>query len=136
MPSRPRRDHDPVAKRSPLTRAQRREQQGALPTAGAYGIDAQDAGADSWIGRYVIHVESADEARAQISGAGFHKRQISAHWSPALQPPEELPTGLVAGDRHWYRSRFDDSGWTAWEQLPEDYRHPAQGQAAIDPTSR
>jgi hypothetical protein len=101
-----------------------------------YGVDAKDAGADSWIGRYLFFAESPEGARARTRAAGFHKRQISVFWNPGREPPQGLPDDLESGDGHWYRSRFDDSGWTPWERLPEGYRHPPQGLAAVDPTVR
>jgi hypothetical protein len=101
-----------------------------------YGVDAEDAGADSWIGRYMLWAESADEAKARTRDAGFHQRRIWATWRPEQEPPQGIPPGLQQGDVHWYRSRLDDSGWTLWERLPSDYRHPPQGLAGKDPSVR
>jgi hypothetical protein len=73
--------HDEVvAKKPKLSRAQLREQQAELGTAGVYGVDVEDALADSWISRFVCFAESPDEARAHIRDAGFHKGRI---WNPA-----------------------------------------------------
>jgi hypothetical protein len=119
-----------------LTRAERRERRAGVPVSGVYGVEVWDAGADHWLGRYVIWAESADEAKARTRDAGFHRKQIQAMWTPGQQAPSELPSNLRAGDAHWYRSRFDWGGWTAWEQLPPDYRHPPQGLAAQDPSVR
>jgi hypothetical protein len=104
--------------------------------AGAYGVDIRDAGADSWIGRFVFFAESPVEARAHIRDAGFHKRQIEVEWSPRQEPREGLPDDLGPADGHWYRSRLNDCGWTPWERLPEDHRHPPPGRAAVDPSVR
>ena len=105
--------------------------------AGIYGVDAHDAGADSWIGRYVCFAASPDEARARIRDGGFHKRSLWGEWSPKAQSRNgRPPPALEPGDVHWYRSRLDDSGWTPWERLPGDYRHPPQGLAATDPSVR
>jgi hypothetical protein len=129
--------HDEVvAKKPKLTRAQLREQRAAVGAPGVYGVDAHDAGADSWIGRYVCFAKSPEEASARIRDAGFHKRRIWGEWSAGQTPPEGLPDDLGPGDGHWYRSRFDDSGWTPWERLPGDYQHPPQGLAATDPSVR
>jgi hypothetical protein len=129
-------DDGGVARAERLTRAQRRALQAAIPHGGVYGVDAQDAGADSWTGRYVFWADSLDEAMRRKRDAGFHQRQITSRWSPSQEPPEVLPSELRPGDVHWYRSRLDDSGWTPWEQLPADYRHPPQGRAALDPSVR
>ena len=125
-----------MARGQKLTRAERRARRAATPASGVYGVDATDAGADSWIGRYVTWAESADDAKARTRDAGFHRKQIQAQWTPGLRPPEGVPTALKPGDAHWYRSRLEDSGWTEWERLPPDYRHPSQGLAAQDPTVR
>jgi hypothetical protein len=107
-----------------------------VPGAGAYGIDTRDAGADSWTGRYLFFARSPEEARSRVRDAGFHSKQIRARWAPGQEPPEGVPAGMGPGDEHWYRSRWDDNGWTAWERLPGDYRHPPQGRAAGDPSLR
>lgn len=125
-----------VMKRPKLTRGQLRDQQVKADAADVYGVDADDAGADSWIGRYVFFAQSRDEARARIRDAGFHKRRIGREWHPGQTPPEGVPADLGAGNGHWYRTRFDDSGWTPWERLPRHYRHPPQGLAAVDPSVR
>ncbi len=125
-----------VARAEKLTRAQRRARRATAPAEGMYGVDSKDAGADSWIGRYVLWAESVDEAKRRTREAGFHQRQITAQWSPGQTPPAGLPSELRRGDGHWYRSRLDDGGWTPWEQLPADYRHPPQGLAAKDPSLR
>ena len=119
-----------------LTRAQRRERRAAVPASGVYGIDAEDAEANSWTGRYVFFAQSADEAKTRIREAGFHRKQIAYRWGPGHEPPEgpgwyeerpeALPPSLGQGDGHWYRSRLDDGGWTPWERLPRDYGHPPQ----------
>jgi hypothetical protein len=129
-------DDVPVVRAEKLTRAQRRTRRAAVPVSGAYGADAEDAGADSWIGRYMFWADSADEAKARTREAGFHRKQIHADWTPAQMPSQGIPSGLQQGDRHWFRSRLDDSGWTPWELLPPDYRHPPQGLAAKDPSVR
>lgn len=49
---------------------------------GVYGVDAKDAGADSWAGRYLCWTSTAEAAKARIVGAAFHKKQISQQWSP------------------------------------------------------
>ena len=105
------------------TRAQRREQRDAVRAAGVYGVDIEDALADSWISRFVCFADSSKVARARIRDAGFHRRSTWAEWSPRAPPKDgrELPV-LESTDAHWYRSRLDDGGWTAWERLPTDYR--------------
>lgn len=124
-------------KKRELTPSQRCELWSAVGTAGTYGLDAEDAGADSWITRFVCFADSLQTARGRVRDAGFHKQRT---WS--LRRPRKRPTGgrtwpdLEPGDVHWYRSRLDDSGWTPWERLPEDYRHPPQGRAAINPSVR
>lgn len=126
-----------MAKRPKLTREQRRERADAVGTAGVYGVDAHDAGADTWTGRrYVCFAESPSAARQRIRDAGFHKRRVTVTWTPGDAPPALLPGELGPGNDHWYRSRLDDSGWTPWERLPADYRHPSQSLAAIDPSVR
>ncbi len=129
-------DDGVVARADKLTRAQRRALRATVPAAGVYGVQSKDARADSWIGRYFFWAGSVDEAKRRTREAGFHQRQITAHWSPGQTPPEGLPSELHRGDGHWYRSRLDDGGWTPWEQLPADYRHPPQGLAAKDPSLR
>lgn len=124
-----------MARRRP-TRAERRERTASVPDAGVYGVDAQDAGADSWTGRYVFFAETPDLARQRIRDAGFHKGQIEAEWSPRRPPPGGAPGDLGPDNAHWYRSRFDFTGWSEWERLPADYRHPRQSVAAVDPSVR
>jgi hypothetical protein len=125
-----------VAREQKPTRAQRRAHRAAVPDAGPYGIDAKDAGADSWIGRYVFWAESADEAKTRTRNAGFHQKQLQARWTPGQIPPEGVPSDLHKGDQHWYRSRLNDGGWASWEKLPPDYHHPPQGLASQDPSVR
>ncbi len=88
------------------------------------------------IGRYLVWSETAEDAVERVRAAGFHKTQISRHWSPAAPPPEGLPADMGPDFTGWYRSRWDDDGWTPWEMLPADYRHPPQGLAAMDPSMR
>ena len=114
------------------TRAERRERRASQPAEGVYGVDAQDAGADSWTGRHVVWARTPDEARGRVAAAG-HKKQLTRRWTPSAPPPG-LPGDLGAGDDRWYRSRLEDDGWTAWVALPADYRHPPQGLAAVDPS--
>ena len=121
-----------MAKEPKLTRARRRENRTASPVSGVYGFQAEDALAGSWISRFVFYAESADQAKARIREAGFHKRKISAQWGPEEQPQPGLPAGLGPGDALLYRSRLDHGGWTPWEQLPADYRH----KGVADFTSR
>lgn len=124
-----------VKARNP-TRAQQRDQREPEPGAGLYGIDAIDAGADSWRARFIVFAHSPDDAQARILDAGFHKKQIHARWTPDHTPAEGLPAGLGPDSRHWHRSRLDDAGWTPWVILAADYRHPSQAQAATDPSAR
>ena len=125
-----------MSRRGELTRAERRARRARTADAGVYGVDVLDAGADSWTGRYLCWAGSPDEARRRITDAGFHRRQVLARWTPRQPPPTGAPAELRPGDEHWYRSRFDDVGWTTWERLPPDHRHPAQGRAAVDPSVR
>ncbi len=118
------------------TRAERREQRASVPEEGIYGVDAQDAGASSWDGRYLMWASNADEADKRLRAAGFHKSQIHRRWTPRQPPPEGLPDALTAGFPGWFRSRLDYGTWTEWESLPGNYRHPSQALAAIDPTVR
>lgn len=130
-------DDGVVAMAKNLTRAEQRDDQRApVPDAGPYGIDATDAGADSWRARFVIFAHSPEDAQARIRDAGFHKKQIHARWTPNHTPPEGLPAALGPDSRHWLRSRLDDAGWTPWVILAADYRHPSQAQAAADPSVR
>jgi len=115
----------PMSKQPKLTRAERRELRASDPAEGVYGVDAQDAGADSWTGRYVMWARTPDEAKKRIAAAGFHKKQIEHHWTP-VAPPPGLPADLGAACDRWYRSRLDDGGWTTWEALDATYRHPPQ----------
>jgi hypothetical protein len=125
-----------VAGAEKLTRAQRRARRATFPVSGVYGVDATDAGADSWIGRHLFWADSADAAKARTLNAGFHQKHIQAQWTPGQKPPRDAPSELQQGDVHWYRSRLEDSGWSSWERLPPDYRHPPQGLAAQDPSVR
>jgi hypothetical protein len=124
-----------VVKKSGPTRAERREQEKS-ENCGIYGIDAQDAGADSWVGRYVFFARSRQEARQRIREARFHKKQIENEWTPRRPPPGDIPDALSRGEGSWYRRRYNDSGWTPWEKLSENYIHPPQSQAARDPSIR
>lgn len=124
-----------MSKPPKLTRVERRELRASEPAEGVYGVDAQDAGAESWTGRYVMWARTPNEAKKRIAAAGFHKKQIEHHWTP-VAPPSGLPADLGAGCDPWYRSRPDDGGWTAWEALDATYRHPPQGLAAVDPSVR
>jgi hypothetical protein len=125
-----------MSKPTRLTRAERRSRRAIVPDAGVYGVVAQDAGAASWHGMYVFFAESPAAAKARIRASGFHKKGSLGPVSPADPPPFPLPATLGPGDDHWYRSRYDDDGWTPWERLPADYRHPPQGLAAVDPSVR
>jgi hypothetical protein len=98
-------------------------------------VDAKDAGADYWVGRYLCWARDEREANARIIAAGFHWRQCEAVWGPG-DPPPKVPPGLTAGFEGWVRSRDDLGGWSEWELLPATYRHPPQGLAAIDPSVR
>ncbi|MGW6004530.1 hypothetical protein ACWFNS_05860 [Oerskovia enterophila] len=125
-----------MPKAARLTRAERRSQHAAVPDAGVYGVVAQDAGATTWTGSYLFFATSPRAAAARIRAAGFHTKGVLGTWSPRVPPPGPLPGDLLAGGEHWYRSRCDDDGWTPWERLPADYRHPPQGLAAVDPSVR
>lgn len=125
-----------VSKPPKLTRSERREQRASTASEGAYGLDAMDAGADSWTGRYVMWASSSEEAKERVRSAGFHKKQIKEQWTPSKPPPDGLPGGLGPESRGWYRTRRDDDGWTAWESLGATYRHPSQALAAVDPSVR
>ncbi|KQS73706.1 hypothetical protein ASG41_03680 [Modestobacter sp. Leaf380] len=63
-----------------------------------YGVDAQDAEADSWIGRNLCFALSPAEARAHMRGAGFHEQRTRATWTPRQAPPEGVPAHLAAED--------------------------------------
>jgi hypothetical protein len=125
-----------MSQRPKLTRAERRERRASTVVPGVYGVDAMDAGATSWTGRYLTWARTPDEAKERIKAAGFHKKQIQRHWTPSKPPPEGLPAGLASGCNGWYRSRLDDDGWTEWEALGATYRHPSQALAAVDPSVR
>ncbi|MET7638145.1 hypothetical protein [Streptomyces sp. NPDC005438] len=124
-----------MARKRRLTRAQRRERRAARPVAGLYGVMARDAGAGGWVGLYLCYAHSPEEARNREVAAGFHKRGVEARWTPGHPPPHQ-PPDVGPDDDHWYRSRLEDAGWTPWERLPSDYRHPPQGLATIDPSAR
>lgn len=126
-----------MAKKRELTRSERRERRSAIGTAGVYGVDAEDAVADSWITRFVCFADSPRAARARVRDAGFHRQRTWSMWSPRARPRDGRPLPeLEPGDGHWYRSPLDDSGWAPWERLPGDYRHPPQGLAVADPSVR
>jgi len=125
-----------VSKHFPLTRAQRRSRRGELAAAGVYGVDTEDAGASTWTGRYLMWARSPQHAAERIRDAGFHRRRTEASWDPTRLPPQSLPEGLHAETAAWFRSRLDDDGWTPWQELPADHRHPPQGLAALDPSLR
>lgn len=107
-----------------------------MPKEGVYGVDAADAGAESWTGRYLLWASTPEDAKARIVRAGFHSKQVSKSWSPGSPPPQQVPASLGPEFDGWLRSRHDDDGWTDWEALPADYRHPPQSLAAIDPSVR
>ncbi len=123
-----------MSKPPKLTRAERRERRASVPDEGVYGVEAVDAGGDSWIGRYLMWAGSPDEAKERIRAAGFHKRQIQCRWTPSDPPPEGVPDDLAPGVEGWRRSRHNDSGSSAGEALDATYRHPLQSLAAIDPS--
>lgn len=126
-----------MAKAQKLTRSERRERRASVPEEGVYGVDADDAGAGGWIGRYLIWADSPAAAKARIAAAGFHKRRVGYEWTPGDDlPPPEPPPVLVAGFAGWVRARSEDNGWTPWEVLPPDYRHPPQGLARVHPSVR
>ncbi|MEJ5868485.1 hypothetical protein WDV85_12140 [Pseudokineococcus sp. 5B2Z-1] len=125
-----------MSKQSPLTRAQRRSRRGEPAAEGVYGVDTEDAGASSWTGRYLMWARSPQHAAERIRDAGFHRRRTEASWDPTRLPPQALPDQLHAETAAWFRSRLDDDGWTPWQTLPADYRHPPQGLAAVDPSLR
>jgi hypothetical protein len=125
-----------MAKATRPTRAERREQRAAVPEAGIYGVDAEDAGASSWRGRYLTWAADADDARQRIKVAGFHKKQIRDTWTPRRPPPDGPPAPRGPDSKGWCRSRLNEEGWTAWQPLPPDYRHPSSALAATDPTVR
>lgn len=121
-----------MRERNPRTRAERRRRREGTPEPGVYGIDVKDAGSDSWVGRYACFAGSPDVMRSRTRDAGFHKRQINAQWGPGSRVPGPGLLTIAAEGPHWYRSRLQDSGWSPWERLPADYRHPPQGLAARD----
>ncbi len=65
-----------------------------------YGIEVEDALAQSWISRFVFLTESVDQAKARILDAGFHKRKIRTQWNPGEQPEVRLPSGVGPNDAH------------------------------------
>lgn len=119
-----------------MTRAERRRSRAAVPDAGVYGVDATDPGALTWKGRYLCWAKTAAEAKERIRAAGFHKKQLQAHWTPRCPPPEGVPSDLGPGVAGWYRSQEDLGYWTEWEVLPTSYRHPSPARAAADPDLR
>ena len=123
-----------MARREELTRAERRRRVAEVAAAGVYGVDVTDAGADSWLGRYLCWAQTPDDARRRVREAGLRAGQVQARWTPQHPPRNGLPAGLSPGDERWWRSRLDDRGWTPWEQLPATHRHPPQGRAATDPS--
>ena len=125
-----------MSKQSKPTRAERREHRASTAVEGVYGVDAMDAGADSWTGRYLMWARTPDEAKKRLKAAGFHKKQIEQQWTPSKPPPDGVPAELGSECNGWYRSRRDNDGWTAWEALGVDYRHPSQALAAVDPSVR
>ncbi len=125
-----------MSKPPKLTRAERRERRASVPGEGVYGVDATDAGAGSWTGRYLMWARTSDEAKERVRAAGFHKKQIEWRWTPSDAPPEGVPDDLAPGVEGWRRSRLNDDGWSAWEALGATYRHPPQSLAAVDPSVR
>lgn len=126
-----------VAKPSKLTRAERRQRRESVPDEGVYGVDADDAGAGGWTGRYLCWATSPAEAAERVAAARFHKGRVQYEWTPVDEMPSPaLPPELVEGFAGWVRDRFEDDGWTRWEVLPPDYRHPPQGLASVNPSVR
>ncbi len=124
-----------MSAKSRPTRSERRARRAAIPAEGVYGVDAQDAGADSWVGRYLLWARDEREAKARITAAGFHRKQYGHLWRPG-EPPPQVPPGLAPGFQGWWRSRRNDDGGSQWVHLPATYRHPPQGLAAVDPSVR
>lgn len=56
-----------------------------------YGVDAKDAGAGTWTGRYMFFGESSAAATSRMRDAGFHRQDIRAWCSPA-----RLPSGAAS----------------------------------------
>ncbi len=104
---------EPVSKPPKLTRAERRERRASAPDAGVYGVDALDAGADAWTGRYLVWAGNPDEAKERVRAAGFYKRQLERHWTPSNPPPGGVPDKLGRGVVAWYRRRLNDGGVVA-----------------------
>ncbi len=71
-----------MSKRPKPTRSERRARRAAIPAEGVYGVDAQDAGADGWVGRYLLWAQDEREAKARITGAGFHPQAVWRHVEP------------------------------------------------------
>jgi hypothetical protein len=58
-------------------RAQIRLEHALTPTVaeGVYGVTHEDAGADNWVGTYLMWARTPEEAKARITAAGFHRRR-------------------------------------------------------------
>lgn len=121
-----------MAKKRPLTRAERRAARPEVPDARVYGVEIRDAGATSWNSRIIFFASTPGEATEIMRAADLYKRVILGHLRH-----DEIPADGAALARQnpgaLFLSQFDDEGWTAWMRLPSDYKHPSRGLAPNRP---
>jgi hypothetical protein len=121
------REDAPMSKEPKADPLERRARRASSAVEGVYGVDARDAGAASWTGRYLMWARTPDEAKERLTAAGFHNEADRAAvdtYRAAARRTARWPRERCLG---WFRSRFEDEGWTDWEALGAGYRHPPQG---------
>ncbi|MGQ0629944.1 MAG: hypothetical protein ACT4P1_02810 [Sporichthyaceae bacterium] len=123
-----------ASKRKP-THAERRAAQPAAAGARVYGLEIEDAGADSWLSRIVYFADSSDSADERRRSLGVHNRVIKALLTDSAIP-EEAHRLATMNPTASFLSQFNDDGWSPWFALPPGYEHPSQGKAAKQPALR
>jgi hypothetical protein len=123
-----------VAKKHPVTRAERRAARVVLPDARVYWVEIEDAGAQCWVSRLAFFADSPAAAKERLRAIGlWHALDRS---SSEVELPVSAAELAKAHPNEIFISQLDDDGWTRWFALPAGYVHPSQGQAAKHPELR
>jgi hypothetical protein len=94
----------------------------------------EDIDADSWSAEVAAVAGNRQEAYRRLRDAGLHKKQIRNMGRPVRTEPLATWDMLSTENAAILRRRLDDTGWTAWELVPEgtslDWRISGAAQRA------
>jgi hypothetical protein len=124
-----------MAKKRPVTRAERRAARPVVADARVYGVEITDAGAQCWTSRIIFFASSPGEATDLLRAANLYKRVISRYLreSDVAEDGQRLAR---ENPKVLFLSQYNDDGWSGWMRLPEGYVHPPQGLATKHPELR